>query len=52
VCSDNDITEAFAADVLLPAVRANASLHALTARRTYTGERSAEDAVNSRAAAR
>jgi hypothetical protein len=52
VCSDNGITEAFAADALLPAVRANASLRALTAGRTYAGQRSAEDAVSSRAAAR
>jgi hypothetical protein len=52
VCSDNNITAAFAADVLLPAVRANASLRVLTAGRTYAGQRSAEDAVNGRAAAR
>jgi hypothetical protein len=50
-CPGNDMSEAFARDVLLPAVRANASLRALdTGRRTASG-REAEDIVNGRAAA-
>jgi hypothetical protein len=50
VCGGNQITDAFAADVLLPAVRANANLRALTTDRFWEGEREAEDIVARRAA--
>jgi hypothetical protein len=55
-CGGNDITEALAADVLLPAVRANGSLRALDLGANETdswpGERDAEMHVNGRLAAR
>jgi hypothetical protein len=51
-CGANDTTEAFAADVLLPAVRANASLRVLATGREWAGERDAEDVVNGRAGTR
>jgi hypothetical protein len=51
-CSHNRITEAFAADVLMPAVRVNASLRALETERRWPGEREAEDVVNVRAVTR
>ncbi len=53
-CGYNHMTEAFAADVLLPAVHANESLRALDTRVRYywPGAREAEDIVNSRAATR
>jgi hypothetical protein len=51
-CSANNMTEALAAAVLLPAVRANASLRALTTGRHSLSEREAEDVVNRRAATR
>jgi hypothetical protein len=38
VCSWNDISQAFAADVLLPAVRANSSLRTLLAAHTILGQ--------------
>jgi hypothetical protein len=47
----NEISEAFARDVLLPAVRANASLRALHTDRHWPSELEAEDIVNGRAAA-
>jgi hypothetical protein len=52
-CASNDITEAFAADVLLPAVRASGSLRALAWGRGFSwpAEREAADVVNGRAAA-
>jgi hypothetical protein len=53
-CGVNNITEAFAAAVLLPAVRANASLRALDTHgldHTPPGAREAEDVVFRRAAA-
>ncbi len=46
----NYISEAFARDVLLPAVRANASLRVLRTSRIMQGEREAEDVVKGRAA--
>jgi hypothetical protein len=49
------MTEAFAATVLLPAVRANASLRALDTHslgHTAPSAREAQDVVNGRAAAR
>jgi hypothetical protein len=52
VCGGNNISEAFAADVLLPAVRANGSLSALDVGASKTdswpGERDAEMHVNGR----
>jgi hypothetical protein len=50
-CFDNRVTPQFAAAVLLPAVRANASLRALTAYGHYAAEREAERVVSRRAAA-
>jgi hypothetical protein len=50
-CLHNGLSEAFAAVVLLPAVRTNASLRALHTSRRWPGEREAEDVVNGRAAA-
>jgi hypothetical protein len=51
-CLGNGITDALARVVLLPAVRANASLRVLRMGRTWPGAREAEDVVNVRAAAR
>jgi hypothetical protein len=50
-CSDNDITEAFARDVLLPAVRANTSLQLLRAGGEFAAVREAEQLVARRAGA-
>jgi hypothetical protein len=50
-CNGNILTEAFAADVLLPAVRVNRSLRALTTERHWPAEREAEEVVARRAAA-
>jgi hypothetical protein len=52
-CMGNHITEAFAADVLLPAVRANASLRALVTSHShhFQAELVAEEVVSRRAAA-
>jgi hypothetical protein len=50
-CNGNILTEAFAAHVLLPAVRANRSLRALTTERLWLAEREAEEVVARRAAA-
>jgi hypothetical protein len=50
-CSSNDITEAFAADLLLPAVRANVSLRALDVSNwtgTHPGAREAKELVSRR----
>jgi hypothetical protein len=49
-CSRNDISDAFARDVLLPAVRANTSLRRLHAGPNRLREREAEDIMGSRAA--
>jgi hypothetical protein len=45
---NNDMSDAFAADVLLPAVRANSSLRALTTGAQHPGAREATDVVSSR----
>jgi hypothetical protein len=50
-CEGNILTPQFAADVLLPAVRANASLRALITGRQWPAEREAEAVVARRAAA-
>jgi hypothetical protein len=50
-CDGNNITQVFATDVLLPAVRANASLRALTTEQLWPAEREAEEVVARRAAA-
>jgi hypothetical protein len=49
-CSENGITEAFATNVLLPAVRANASLRALVTSQHFPAEREAEEVVARRTA--
>jgi hypothetical protein len=51
LCGGNDITEAFADGVLLPAARANASLRALVTDQRWASEREAEEIVKGRAAA-